>query len=89
MQLTPDDQATLRAALGALSADRPQRFEDLLWLGFGDGWVPMTRLLARHRYITLGGSDKRTPAITDRGGQLLGQLRAAAAAERQPTRMAG
>lgn len=81
MQLSPQDQAWLREALEGLSVGGDRRFEDALWLGFGDGWRPMLGLLERNGYIRIGGADRATPAMTARGEQLLGQLRQAAVAK--------
>lgn len=40
-------QGWLARALGELAASQSRRFEDLLWLGFGDEWMAVLGLLVR------------------------------------------
>lgn len=77
MQLTPEHQRWLLQAMERLSTGDDRRFEDLMWLGFGDGWKPMLGLLARHGYVRIGGPDRVTPTMTERGESLLDRLRSA------------
>lgn len=81
MQLTRNDQAWLLQALERLAAGDDRRFEDCLWLGFGDSWRPMLAFLCRKGYVEMGGADRATPRITSNGTNLSEQLRRALAAE--------
>ena len=77
MQLSPEHQQWLSRAMEYLASGDHRRFEDLMWLGFGDGWRPMMGVLARSGYVKIGGVDRLTPAMPDRGHGLLERLRIA------------
>ena len=47
MMLDRAGQSALASALDELRQGSSRRFEDKLWLGFGDGWIRMRTLLIR------------------------------------------
>ena len=63
-------------ALFALSHNEPSRFEDILWLAYGDDWTVILRSLIS-RGIVRYSNARDTHAITDEGRRMLGTLRQA------------
>ena len=72
MRLDPDQQGWLARALAALHTGDEKRFEDSLWLGFGDQWKPLKTALIKQGYLQNG--DGRALGLADRGEQLLVKL---------------
>lgn len=72
MKLDADQQGWLARALAALHTGDERRFEDSLWLGFGDHWQPLKVALVRQGYLLNG--DGRALTLADRGEQLLVKL---------------
>ncbi len=72
MRLDSEQQGWLARALAALHAGDERRFEDSLWLGFGDQWKPLKTALVRQGYLQNG--DGRSLGLADRGEQLLVKL---------------
>lgn len=66
----------LSNALFALANKDPRRFEDILWLAYGDDWTVVRRNLAGRGIIEYVQSDD-THRITDQGRAVLGALRRA------------
>lgn len=73
MRLDLEQQRWLARALGALAAGDARRYEDALWLGFGDAWVPVRRRLELGGLVrpAHNGGD---PQMTERGVQTLREL---------------
>jgi hypothetical protein len=80
MRLTDAERELLGDALDELSEGHDRRFEDILWLSFGDRWRTLLGHLVRGGYVELGGSDKDTPRMAPRGHDLLVELRIGKAA---------
>ena len=74
MQLTPTQAAALSRALDILSHGHSGRFEDELWLGFGDEWWPLRERLLKGAYIRRLGGIRDELTVTERGEDLLTQL---------------
>lgn len=74
LQLTNDQQRCLRRALEMLDRGHSTRFEDELWLGFGDDWWPLRERLIRSGYVRCVGGTRDELTITERGESLLSQL---------------
>lgn len=72
MRLDADQQGWLARALAALHTGDTKRFEDSLWLGFGDRWQPLKGALIRQGYLLNG--DGRSLTLAERGEQLLVKL---------------
>lgn len=72
MKLTAEQQGWLARSLAALHEGDERRFEDSLWLGFGDRWKPLRVALVRQGYL-LNGPGKAL-SLADRGEQLLVKL---------------
>lgn len=72
MKLDSEQQGWLARALAALHTGDERRFEDSLWLGFGDQWRPLKFALVRQGYLLNG--DGRALSLGDRGEQLLVKL---------------
>ncbi|HZW09431.1 MAG TPA: hypothetical protein VFF69_05965 [Phycisphaerales bacterium] len=72
MRLDPEQQGWLARALAALHTGDEKRFEDSLWLGFGDQWQPLKVALVRQGYLQNG--DGRALSLAERGEQLLVKL---------------
>ncbi len=72
MRLDSDQQGWLARALAALHTGDEKRFEDSLWLGFGDRWQPLKGALVRQGYLLNGTG--RSLTLADRGEQLLVKL---------------
>lgn len=72
MRLDAEQQGWLARALNALNDGDERRFEDSLWLGFGDGWKPLRTALVRHGYLLNG--EGRSLTLAGRGEQLLEKL---------------
>jgi hypothetical protein len=72
MRLDGEQQGWLARALSALDTGDHKRFEDSLWLGFGDRWQPLRGALVRQGYLLNG--DGRLLSLADRGEQLLTKL---------------
>lgn len=87
--MTQADTARLREALNVLAMGSPSRFEDLMWLGFGDDWLPMVDRLVRGGYVRLNGRERTQPQLTDRGRAFIDQVSAMAGAGPASPRIAG
>ena len=72
MKLDAEQQGWLARALAALHTGDERRFEDSLWLGFGDRWQPLKVALVRQGYLLNG--DGRALSLADRGEALLVKL---------------
>ncbi len=72
MKLDAEQQGWLARALAALHTGDERRFEDSLWLGFGDRWQPLKVALVRQGYLLNG--DGRALSLADRGEALLVRL---------------
>ncbi|MBX3363335.1 MAG: hypothetical protein KF866_01110 [Phycisphaeraceae bacterium] len=81
MSLTPSQADALLIALDALAKGLPRRFEDVLWLHFGDHWTEYRRFLAAKGHAKLGTLGTGDGEITDKGRELLNRLRAMRAAQ--------
>jgi hypothetical protein len=68
------NHARIVHALEALASGNSRGFEDVLWLGFGDQWVPLRERLVRRRLVKyVAKSDEYV--ITERGRSALGSAR--------------
>lgn len=74
LQLTNDQTRCLRRALEMLDRGHSTRFEDELWLGFGDDWWPLRERLIRGGYIRSIGGLRDELTLTERGSGLFTQL---------------
>lgn len=74
MVMNARERAMLASALSALSQGDSRRFEDLLWLGFGDRWTLIEASLVRHHQIRAVDGARMTYAITELGSELLAEL---------------
>jgi hypothetical protein len=74
MKLTDAQAMALARALDFLTHGHSGRFEDELWLGFGDEWWPLRERLLKHGYIRRLGGLKDAFAVTERGTDLLDQI---------------
>jgi len=72
MRLDAEQQGWLARGLAALHSGDEKRFEDSLWLGFGDSWKPLKSALVRNGYLLNGDGNALT--LADRGEQLLVKL---------------
>ncbi len=75
MSLTMSQANALVAALQALAQGLPRRFEDLLWLHFGDEWTDYRKFLASKGHVTVGALGTGEGTITDKGRALINRLR--------------
>ncbi|QOI99136.1 MAG: hypothetical protein HRU70_00970 [Phycisphaeraceae bacterium] len=73
MQLNPSQGRVLKSALDVLGRGDPKRFDDELWLGFGDDCQSIWDALIQGRYVESAGSIFQT-RLTPRGVQLLRRL---------------
>ena len=75
MKLTREEQNVLRDALMELSRGDAKTFLDMMWLGFGDRWVPLLEALVSHKYINQHEADTYDSVrITEKGVQLAQRL---------------
>jgi len=65
---------TLSRALQALAQKDPSRFENILWLDFGDDWKAVLRSLERRQIVRYAAPDD-SHVITPEGRRVLGVLR--------------
>lgn len=72
MKLDAEQQGWLARALAALHTGDEKRFEDSLWLGFGDRWQPLKGALVRQGYLLNG--EGRALTLGERGEALLVKL---------------
>lgn len=72
MRLNAEQQGWLAKGLAALGEGDEKRFEDALWLGFGDRWKPLRIALVKNGYLLNG--DGKVLTLADRGEQLLIKL---------------
>lgn len=72
MRLDAEQQGWLARGLAALHVGDEKRFEDSLWLGFGDSWKPLKAALVRHGYLLNGDGNALT--LAERGEQMLLRL---------------
>ena len=77
MKLTTSEGLTLRRALMELRDGNARRFDDLLWLGFGDRCQEIVNSLVRGACIDLPDSSCwYTATITPRGENLVRSITA-------------
>jgi hypothetical protein len=74
MQLSQPQVAALSRALEVLTHGHSGRFEDELWLGFGDEWWPLRKKLLSGAYVRSLGGIRDELTVTERGENLLTQL---------------
>jgi len=74
LQLTPSQGQCLCRALDMLERGHSKRFEDELWLGFGNDWWPLREMLVRGGYVRRLGGMRDELVITARGSHLREQL---------------
>lgn len=74
LQLSNAQADCLRKALEILDRGHSGRFEDELWLGFGNDWWPLRERLIRSGYIRPVGGLRDELTMTERGESLLAQL---------------
>lgn len=79
MMLTEADRKQLKDALSELAESRARRFEDRLWLGFGDQWTTLREQLVKQGYVRYFRADEQ-PLLTDQGRRLIDRLAGAGAA---------
>lgn len=72
--MTADERRALLEAMRVLQNGSPRRFDDLLWLGFGDAWWPLRVRLIKSKYVRLRPGHLQEPQITERGERLIQQL---------------
>ena len=72
MSLDVEQQGWLARALAALAQGDMRRFEDSLWLGFGDQWHPIRRSLTTRGYVRR--RDDGAYELDERGEALLIRL---------------
>lgn len=74
MRLRSGEHASLVAALTALAAGNSRRFQDVLWLGFGDRWTLIEGSLLQHHQIRVVDHARQTLTLTELGVALLAEL---------------
>lgn len=74
MKLTDAQAKALARALDFLTHGHSSRFEDELWLGFGDDWWPLREKLLEYGHVRRLGGLKDAFAVTERGADLLDQI---------------
>jgi|GEM_PF-4928405 len=74
MNCDDEQRRSLRDALEALQRGDPRRFNDLMWLGFGDEWTRVRAVLVQGRYVELPGGRADQPRLTERGKRLIPTL---------------
>ena len=74
MRLNDGETEWLQSALEALDAGEGRRFQDLLWLGFGDRWTLIEAALVQQDLIICGGRERLPPRVTGLGLELLAAL---------------
>ncbi len=72
MKLNDEERVALRRALEYLASGSFRRFQDTLWLGFGDLWTHIETALVREGLIVRRGDDDAD--LTTRGHELLQTL---------------
>lgn len=73
MKLSPRHAKVLADALRALRSGNGKRFDDILWLGLGDGCAEVYDALSKNGYIENEGNLEEI-RLTDRGLHLLTRL---------------
>ncbi len=81
IHLGTEGRRWLLAALRELAQDRPRRFEDLLWLGFGDDWTAIRDALIREGDVRYDPHGQRPPVLTPIGEAMIDRLAAHKPAE--------
>lgn len=74
MMLDKPSRKALIDALEALRAGSSRKFEDRLWLGFGDRWTQMRALLIRDGHVRETPADAPAYALLPRGEALRTRL---------------
>ncbi len=74
LQLSKSQGEILIRAMELLERGHSSRFEDELWLGFGDEWWGLRERLIRGGYIRSVGGLRDELALTERGHELREQL---------------
>lgn len=72
MRLDESERRALRTALERLEEGNFRRYQDSLWLGFGDLWTAMERCLIRDGFVVRRGDE--AGEVTPKGRQLLASL---------------
>lgn len=73
MRMSTKHAKVMAEALKALRTGNGRRFDDVLWLGLGDGCAEAYAALSRHGYIDHEG-DIEQIRLTDRGATFLHKL---------------
>lgn len=73
MKLAPREAKVVADALRALFGGDGRRFDDLLWLGLGDGCAQAYAVLTRCGFIE-NGHDLESVRLTEKGRGLLKRL---------------
>ncbi len=73
MKLAINKRGSLLIALEALFYDDSRRFEDRLWLGFGDHWLLVRSGLVRDGVISIN-KNETSIRLTSRGRRLVEKL---------------
>ncbi|XVJ60905.1 MAG: hypothetical protein HEQ23_16550 [Tepidisphaera sp.] len=73
MKLSAKHAKVMAEALKALRAGNGRKFDDVLWLGLGDGCAEAYTALTRHGYIA-NEADIEQVQLTDRGVLFLHKL---------------
>ena len=75
MIFTEQERGVLARAMGALAQDDSRGFCDILWLGLGDRWQDILKLLADARHVRITDRDAADGVrITQRGRALAANL---------------
>lgn len=85
MRLNDGETEWLRSALEALDAGEGRRFQDLLWLGFGDRWTIIEAALVQQDLIICGGKERLPQRVTGLGLDLLAALSPNSPTSPEPT----
>lgn len=76
MKLNGEDRAVICRAFERLRDGDWRRFEDDLWIAFGDRWGRILSALTNANYIRLAGPLQDQPELTERGRTLLNEMAA-------------
>lgn len=78
------DKNVLARALGIFTAGPPDRFDDRLWIAFGDAWTLVRRALEHHQLIR--APRDADPVLTSHGRALLDAIPPSPSPPSSPTR---
>lgn len=74
MAESPTEREILAAALRCLERGESRRFQDLLWLGFGDRWQPIEAWLLRKGYTRPLNPERTMFGLTEDGAAAIRTL---------------